>query len=83
MGEGGEVIIPEINVTNFDDSNIVAALENILTELQEQRVENKHDFLTTNFADYSVTEGLLLMLLLSVVTNWIVRMLKGGFWWLL
>ena len=40
-------------------------------------------FLTTPFSDYSVTEGLLLLLVLSVVVSWIFKLLKGGFSWLL
>lgn len=40
-------------------------------------------FLTTRFEEYSVTEGLLLMLLLFCFISSCVRMLKGGFAWLL
>lgn len=39
-------------------------------------------FLTTAFADYTVTEGLLLALLLCVVTAAIIKLLKEGFYWL-
>lgn len=38
--------------------------------------------LTTSFADYSVTEGLLLLLVLGLVLSVCVKMVKGGFAWL-
>lgn len=38
--------------------------------------------LTTPFSDYTVTEGLLLLLLLCLVAQSCIRMLKGGFSWL-
>ena len=41
-----------------------------------------HPALTTSFADYTVTEALLLLLLLSVFLSACVRMLRGGFSWL-
>lgn len=34
--------------------------------------------LTTPFSDYSVTEGLLLLLCLFVFLSWLARLLKGG-----
>ncbi len=37
---------------------------------------------TTPFSDYTVTEGLLLLLLLCLVAQSCIRMLKGGFSWL-
>lgn len=39
--------------------------------------------LTTPFSDYSVTEGLLLLLCLLVFLSWLARLLKRGFSWLL
>lgn len=41
-----------------------------------------HPFMTTSFQDYTVTEGLLLLLLLSAFVAACARMLKGGFSWL-
>ena len=41
-----------------------------------------HSALTTSFADYTVTEALLLLLLLSVFISACARMLRGGFSWL-
>lgn len=42
-----------------------------------------HPLLTTPFSEYTVTEGLLLLALLYGVVSLCVRMLKGGFSWLL
>ena len=39
-------------------------------------------FLTTPFEEYTVTEGLLLMLLLLAVVAVCVKLVKGGFSWL-
>ena len=41
-----------------------------------------HPALTTSFADYTVTETLLLLLLLSAFLSACARMLRGGFSWL-
>lgn len=41
-----------------------------------------HPLMTTSFRDYTVTEGLLLLLLLSAFIAACARMLKGGFSWL-
>lgn len=39
-------------------------------------------FFTTPFEEYTVTEGLLLLLVVAFVIRWIIGMLKGGFSWL-
>lgn len=41
-----------------------------------------HPALTTSFQDYTVTEGLLLLILLAAFAAACVRILKGGFQWL-
>lgn len=41
-----------------------------------------HPLMTTSFQDYNVTEGLLLLLLLSAFIAACAKMLKGGFSWL-
>lgn len=60
-------------------SNSDKALE--LLEVIQKDV-SPHPFLTTDFADYTVTEGLLLMALLLAVIFLCVKMLKEGFSWL-
>lgn len=59
-------------------SNADTALE--LLEVIQEDVD--HPFLTTDFADYTVTEGLLLMALLLFVISLCIKMLKEGFSWL-
>ena len=56
-----------------------AAIEGY-TETVAQTLD--HPALTTSFADYTVTEALLLLLLLSAFISACARMLKGGFSWL-
>ena len=41
-----------------------------------------HPFLVTPFTDYTVTEGLLLALLLCMVVSAVIKLLKEGFYWL-
>ena len=50
------------------------------TETMAQTLD--HPALTTPFEDYTVTEALLLFLLLSVFISACARMLRGGFSWL-
>ena len=44
--------------------------------------EDSRLFLTTPFEEYTVTEGLLLMLLLLALVAVCVKLVKGGFSWL-
>jgi len=41
-----------------------------------------HPLMTTSFQDYTVMEGLLLLILLAAFTAACVKILKGGFQWL-
>ena len=52
----------------------------ILTEIREEVTQ--HPALTTDFADYTVSECLLLLLFLSVFCSCLVRLVKGGLSWL-
>ena len=60
-----------------DVSGIRAYLEN-----QGAANGDLRGMMTTNFADYTVTEGLLLLILLFMIIQFCIRMLKGGFSWL-
>lgn len=57
--------------------------DELLTSVETLRLTVDHPALETPFEEYTVTEGLLLLLLLLVVVSWCVRMIKGGFSWLL
>lgn len=39
-------------------------------------------FMTTNFSDYTVTEGLLLIMVLLIFLHACIKVVKGGFSWL-
>lgn len=61
----------------------VAGTEETLQILQEIRQElTAHPLLTTPFTEYTVTEGLLLFLLLAVFLSWCGKLLRSGFSWL-
>lgn len=75
-GVGESTEIPE----ETGPSNADTALE--LLETIQQDV-SPHPFLTTDFADYTVTEGLLLLALLLAVISLCIKLLKEGFSWLL
>ena len=61
----------------------VAGTAETLQILQEIRQElAAHPLLTTPFTEYTVTEGLLLLLLLAVFLSWCGKLLRSGFSWL-
>lgn len=79
-GTGTEEIGPIVEIMEeTGPSNSDKALE-LLETIQKD--VSPHPFLTTDFADYTVTEGLLLMALLLAVISLCVKLLKEGFSWL-
>lgn len=60
----------------------VIGMDKVLKRLETLQETADHPMLTTPFDDYTVTEGLLLLLLLSVFVAACVKLLKGGFAWL-
>lgn len=56
--------------------------EEVTGELVEL-TEDPRPFLTTPFAEYTVTEGLLLAVFLCLFFSALVRIIKEGFYWLL
>ena len=81
---------PEETEPSISDQFFASALEDqsgaetvqLLTEIRNTLQEDR-PFLTTDFEDYTVTEGLLLSLLLCVIVGKCIKMLKEGFSWLL
>ena len=59
-----------------------SGIESRLDTLIEQADRSVHPALYTDFADYTVTEGLLLLLFVSVFASWLIKIVKGGFSWL-
>lgn len=61
----------------------IAGMEQLLQHLETMETTVVHSALDTPFEQYTVTEGLLLILLVLLVVSWCVKMIKGGFSWLL
>ena len=57
-------------------------MDKLLTYAETIQQTLDHPALTTSFRDYTVTEGLLLLILLAAFAAACVRILKGGFSWL-
>lgn len=69
-----------VKVIDMDKSlDCLNTIQGRLNTIQEV---TDHPALTTPFEDYTVTEGLLLLLFLSVFVTACVKLLKGGFAWL-
>lgn len=60
----------------------VVGMDKVLQRLETIQGVTDHPALITPFEDYTVTEGLLLLLFLSVFVLACIKMLKGGFSWL-
>lgn len=83
-----EVVQQILSYFQEDDNQILSDIRSGVTGIQEylqnREVVNAdlHLMMTTNFADYTVTEGLLLLTLLWLVIAFCVKRLKGAFSWL-
>lgn len=60
----------------------IKGMDKLLTYAETIQQTLDHPALTTSFQDYTVTEGLLLLILLAAFAAACVRILKGGFSWL-
>ena len=61
----------------------VVGMDEVLEHLETiQEDVTPHPFLSTSFEDYTVTEGLLLLLLLLAFLSFCIKLLKEGFSWL-
>lgn len=60
----------------------IQGMDKLLTYAETIQQTLDHPALTTSFQDYTVTEGLLLLILLAAFAAACVRILKGGFQWL-
>lgn len=76
-----EVVSPDqgdVLAASDTGTEVVEVLETTIVEV----VDLDRPFMTTLFEEYSVLEGLLLLLVLLTVIQMCIRMIKGGFWWL-
>lgn len=60
----------------------IAGMDKLLTYAETIQQTLDHPALTTSFEAYTVTEGLLLLILLAAFAAACIRILKGGFQWL-
>ena len=65
-----------------DTSQTLSIVRDMNATVEELSGVLIHPAMTTNFADYSVLEALLLLLVLWQVVKLCLRMLEGGFGWL-
>ena len=64
-------------VLELPESMVVTPGETFPVTVVDQR-----PFMTTRLDDYSVEEGLLLLILLLLVIKWVINFVKEGFFWL-
>ena len=70
-------------MTDYDIDNADAELtEDVEQEETVETAEIDHPFLSTPFSDYTVAEGLLLALVLTVIITAVIKFVKGCFSWL-
>ncbi len=60
----------------------ILGMDKLLAHAETIQQTLDHPLLTTSFHDYTVTEGLLLLILLAAFAAVCVKILKGGFQWL-
>lgn len=60
----------------------IKGMDKLLTYVETVQQTLDHPALTTSFQDYTVTEGLLLLILLAAFAAACIKILKGGFQWL-
>ena len=76
------------NAAVFSDSLDLLAVEDASPEMEQYtetviaEVVDDRLFMTTPIDDYTVTEGLLLLIFLVLVLQFVIRFVKGAFWWL-
>ena len=84
--EPGDTVAVELEPGDLAVIDAMKGFGDELSEISGQLAEIQQHLsrpaLTTSFADYTVTEGLLLLLLLAVFAAACIRMLKGGLKWL-
>lgn len=61
----------------------IAGMDQVVRHLETMETTLVHSALDTPFEEYTVTEGLLLLLLVLLVVSQCMKMIKGGFSWLL
>ena len=78
--DGMELLVSEVVESGPTE---IVGMDQVLEYLAGIESAVMHPALETPFEEYTVTEGLLLLLLVLVIVSWCVKMIKGGFSWLL
>lgn len=60
----------------------IKGMDKLLKHAETIQQTLDHPLMTTSFQDYTVTEGLLLLILLAAFAAACIKILKGGFQWL-
>ncbi len=81
--EGGAVVEDVVPGLIGDAIEILAGIRSSAERLESIEQTVNHPLLTTPFQDYTVTEGLLLLLLLCVFLKACMTMVRRAFAWLL
>ena len=87
MTEEDIMTTPEDSAASSSEPVEEPAIETLMeemmgtAEIMEVTPESR-PFMTTDFADYTVTEGLLLILVLLIFLQACAKLVKGGFSWL-
>ncbi len=76
--EEGDILLPEVDTGPME----IKGMDKLLTYAETIQQTLDHPALTTSFRDYTVTEGLLLLILLAAFAAACIKILKGGFQWL-
>lgn len=81
-----EIVLDSDEITfsdTFNDVDGASDTSETSAYLADVPVEaDSHDFLTTSFSEYTVTEGLLLSILLCIIGQWAIKWIRGAFTWL-
>lgn len=74
----GDILLSETDPGPME----IKGMDKLLTYAETIQHTLDHPALTTSFQDYTVTEGLLLLILLAAFAAACIKILKGGFQWL-
>ena len=74
----------EIDLISTDEADDVVSVpaeteEETQTETVAEVPADTHDFMTTNFSDYTVTEGLLLLIFVLLLLSFFANLLRRWF----
>lgn len=75
-------MVTENNIEAVVDAGDSLMSPEMVEILRDISATVSHPLMTTPFSEYTVTEGLLLILVIFCVLSICLKMIKGGFYWL-